>query len=230
MAKKSKSTAASHAVYRGQDVKLFDQDLSNYAQLRRGLSPAMRQQTLTKEQLRKVSPDIVISYINALNEWRQSPQRGKIVRGQSKEISRLEDLFRREIESGYFGENDVATLATANLKMKSMTQENARREIREALNAVDRAHMGDWYRPEDYWINEYYMSHDAWDPTMASDSMLRLAIQYGMVDEYPEIKAATRQEYADRLGDSADPIMATQTVSGHLDILATAKLFTRGAV
>ena len=58
MSGKYKSKAAPHAVYRGSDVKLFSQDLSNYSELRRGLSPQMRAQTMTKKELRNVSPDI----------------------------------------------------------------------------------------------------------------------------------------------------------------------------
>ena len=70
-------TSAPHAVYRGGEVKTFRQDLSNYSELRRGLTPAMRAQTLTKTELKNVSPDVAIRYINALNEWRQSPQIGR---------------------------------------------------------------------------------------------------------------------------------------------------------
>ena len=227
MAKKSiNSTAASHAVYRGQDVKLFAADLSNYAELRRGLSPAMRAQTLTKKELRAASPDMVISYINSLNQWRQSPQREKIVRGQSEEISRLENIFLKKMKSDFFGPNDKVALAAANLKMKSMPQEQARMEIREALNAVDRLHTSDWYTPRDYWASDFYMSHGEWDPAQASDSMLRLAIQYDLISDYPQYEEMTKEEYGRRLGvEFSEAIMATQAVSGNLDVLATAKLF-----
>lgn len=227
MAKKSiNSTAAPHAVYRGQDVKLFAADLSNYAELRRGLSPAMRAQTLTTKELRAASPDMVISYINSLNQWRQSPQREKIVRGQSEEISRLENIFLKKMKSDFFGPNDKAALAAANLKMKSMTQEQARMEIREALNAIDRLHTSDWYKPQDYWATDFYMSHGEWDPGLASDSMLRLALQYDLVGDYPGYKDITMEEYERRLGsDFADSVMASEITSGNLDVLATAKLF-----
>ena len=204
-------SAAPHAVYRGQDVKLFAQDLSNYAQLRRGLSTAMRAQTLTKTELKNVSPDVAIRYINALNEWRQSPQREKIVRGQSSDITRLEGIFEKARQSNFFGPNDRAKLAAANLTIKTMNQEQARWEIREALNAVDRVHGSAWYTPADYWANDFYMSHGEWDPSRASDSMLRVAIQYDLLADYPEYDEATKEEYRQRLdGDLGAAIIASE--------------------
>lgn len=229
MATKRKSTAAPHAVYRGQDVKLFAQDLSNYAQLRRGLSPAMRQQTLTKEQLRKVSPDTVISYINALNEWRQSPQREKIIRGQATEISTLEGIFLQGLQSDYYSPEQKAVMAAANLKMKSMPQQQARMEIRENLNAIDRARGGDWYTPTDYWATKFYMEHGEWDPTLASNNMLRVALTYGFMDDYPRYKGVTLDEYAARNGADVEAMVASEVASYRQDILAVAKLFVKGS-
>lgn len=229
MATKRKSTAAPHAVYRGQDVKLFAQDLSNYAQLRRGLSPAMRQQTLTKEQLRKVSPDTAISYINALNEWRQSPQREKIIRGQATEISRLEGIFLQGLKSDYYSTEQKAVMAAANLKMKSMPPQQARMEIRENLNAIDRVHGGDWYTPTDYWATQFYMEHNEWDPTLASDNMLRIALTYGLLADYPRYKDATMDEYESRNGGEFKSMLASEVASYRQDILAAAKLFVKGS-
>lgn len=222
-------TAAPHAVYRGQDVKLFSSNLSNYAELRRGLSPAMRAQTMTTKELRNASPDMVKLYINSLNDWRQSPQREKIVRGQANEITKLESMFQRKMQSGAFSANDKAALAAANFKMKSIPQEQARMEIREALNAIDRVHSGDWYKPQDYWAADFYMSHGEWDPGQASDSMLRLALQYDLVGDYPAYADETKEEYARRLGsDFADSLMASEINTGNNDVLAIAKLFLQG--
>ena len=231
MAKKSiNSTAASHAVYRGQDVKLFAADLSNYAELRRGLSPAMRAQTLAKKELRAARPDMVISYINSLNQWRQSPQRQKIVKGQDNEVTRLENIFAQVLKTNLFGGNDKVAIAAANLKMKSMSTADARTEIREALNAVDRMHMSDWYKPQDYWTSDYYMQNEKWDPAQASDSMLRLALEFDLVGYYPQYEDATYEEYRRRLNTELDKtIIASQRTSAELDILATAKLFVYGA-
>lgn len=229
MTRKYKSIAASHAVYRGQDVKLFGQDLSNYAELRRGLSPAMRQQTLTKKQLRDVSPDTVISYINALNEWRQSPQREKIVRGQATEISTLEGIFMRALRSDYYSPDEQAILAAANLKMKSMSQQQARMEIRENLNVIDRARGGDWYTPTDYWATKFYMEHGEWDPTLASNNMLRVALTYGFMDDFPSYRAVTIEEFAARnSGADVGTMLASEYAAHQEDILAVAKLFTQG--
>lgn len=221
-------TSAPHAVYRGGDVKTFRQDLSNYSELRRGLTPAMRAQTLTKTELKNVSPDVAIRYINALNEWRQSPQREKIVRGQPGEISALENIFLKGIDSGYYSANEKATLAAANLKMKSISQEQARMEIRENLNAIDRAHGGEWYTPTDYWATKFYMDHGEWDPSLASDSMLRVALTYGFLDDHPGYRDETIEEYELRTGGEDTGAAASEVAAYRQDILAVAKLFIQG--
>ena len=57
--------------------KLFTSDLSNYAEIRRGLSPAMRKLTVSKTDLKKLTPDVQQSYIRQLNEWRMQGQAAK---------------------------------------------------------------------------------------------------------------------------------------------------------
>lgn len=220
MAKKSK--AAPQAVYGGKEVPTFSYDLTNYSELRRGLSPAMRAQTMSKTELRKVDPDVAKRYIDALNKWRTSPQKEKSARAH--EITRLEQIFAKAGTDQSYTGNERAELLTANLTIKTMPQDRARMEIRENLNLLDRA-GGDWYKGSDYWTDIYYMDKSEWDPVKASDNMLRVAVLYITPHEYTQYQDATEEEYRKRLGAEADQMIASEKQQYRRDLLTMAKLF-----
>ena len=55
--------------------KLFASDLSNYAEIRRGLSSTMRKLTVSKSDLKKLTPDVQQAYIRQLTRRRASAPR-----------------------------------------------------------------------------------------------------------------------------------------------------------
>ena len=215
--------AQSAAVYRGREVSTFAHDLSNYSQLRRGLSPAMRSQTLTKKELSQVSPDKVEAYIDALNQWRTSPQLEKVMRAQEIAQSPLEQIFQSAARSEFYSAQDKAAFLTANLKLKTMTAETAQKQIKESLNLIDRLRGADFYKAK------YYLDNDTFDPELASNDMLREVVITGYIENYPEAAAAAKAEYMKRLGEvnagalSGSEEMASEANAYRKDLLGIAK-------
>ena len=208
------STVKTSAVYRGAPVKTFSHDLSNYSQIRRGLSPAMRAQTMTKTELKQVRPDLVERYINELNRWRESPQLSKTQRGSEiiksssadKKVQKAgqdptQTIFREALKSGYYegDSNAKAKLMTASLKLSMMSKKDARKEMMEGLNTKDRTRNQDFYKAE------YYLDEGKFDPEVATTDMLREIVSSGYVDEkYPDQAAKITKEYMKRLSGTGE--------------------------
>lgn len=226
MAKKI-PTAQTRAVYRGNEVKTFAHDLSNYSEIRRGLSPAMRSQTMTKTELRNADPDTVERYIDALNQWRTSPQAEKAVRSAQTAQSPLEEIFATAARSDYFTSSEKATLLTANIKVKLLTPEQAKMELKEALNVANRLTSADFYKAK------YYLDEDEFDPEQATDNMLYEIIMTGYIDKYPEYAKQVKDEYMDRLKEALasvqyDHQFASEANAYKRDILAISKQLLYG--
>lgn len=215
--------AQSAAVYRGREVSTFAHDLSNYSQLRRGLSPAMRAQTMTKKELSQVDPDKVEAYINALNQWRTSPQLEKVTRAQEIAQSPLEQIFQSAALSDFYSAQDKAAFLTANLKLKTMTSDLAQKRIKESLNLIDRLRGADFYKAK------YYLDNDTFDPELASNDMLREIVITGYIENYPEAAEQAKAEYMKRLADvnvgalSGSEEMASEANAYRRDLLGIAK-------
>lgn len=194
------SKAQTRAVYRGKEVSTFAHDLSNYSELRRGLSPSMRAQTMTKTELRQVSPDVVERYINQLNQWRTAPQQEKATRAAQIAESPLEEIFATAAASKFFSPEEKATLLTANLKVKLMTPEQAKMELKESLNVANRLTSADFYKAK------YYLDEDEFDPEQATDNMLYEVIMSGYIDKYPDVAKEAKEEYLKRLQEAMDSV------------------------
>lgn len=214
----ARSKAQSGAVYRGQQVKQFTHDLTNYSELRRGLSPAMRAQTMSKTELRDVDARITDKYIEELNRWRGMSQAQKAGRAQASGSSPIEQLFNQAVKSGYFTGTDKATLMTANIKLKTMTKEQAKMELSEDLNVLDRTRSSDFYKAAGY------LEDDNFDPQAATDDMLREIVVSGYIQNYPDISQSVIDEYIRRLGAGGADEYASEQSSYASDILAIAKL------
>lgn len=219
--------AQSRAVYRGKEVKTFAHDLSNYSEIRRGLSPAMRAQTMTKTELRNADPDAVERYIDMLNQWRTSPQAEKATRSAQTAQSPLEEIFSTAAASDYFTPTEKATLLTANLKVKLLTPAQAKMELKEALNAANRMTSADFYKAK------YYLDEDEFDPELASDNMLYEIIMTGYVDKFPEQAQQVKDEYMKRLQEALDSVQydsqfASEANAYKRDILAISKQLLYG--
>lgn len=217
MAKTYRSTARSTAVYGGKAVKQFTSDLSNYSELRRGLSKDMRDQTLSKTELKQAGP-AVDRYIAELNRWRSMGQQAKKTRSSKEGAAPVEQLFRAAVKSGYYTGTDKATIAAANIKLKTMSKDQAKLELMEDLNALERTRNQNFYKALGY------IEGGEWDPEEASDDMLREVVSSGFIDRYPDIAQATVDEYIRRLGDSGDEQYASERSSYANDILAIAKM------
>lgn len=220
---------AKTAVYRGREVVTFSHDLSNYAKLRSGLSSSMRAQTLTKAELSKATPEQIERYINELNIWRTTPQSEKLARAKASKTSGLETLFNKAVQSNYFSSAEKQAMATANLKLKNMSPEQARMELSENLNAIDRVHAGGFYNdPESYFDSKYYIDNGSWDPALANDDMLRCVIYNDMLTG-KELEEAI-EEFIDRIGETSEEQLtgyASERAGVMEDLLGMAKLFLR---
>ena len=227
-----KSTAKSSAVYRGVMVGSFESDLSNYAQMRRGLSKTMREQTLSKTTLSKANLTVSKAttetaretYIKTLNRWRQQSQAFKKARARYE--NPIETLFQNMSNNTYFNESERATLAAANIKLKTMTAEQAQEELRADLEVKNRT------RNQDFYSARYFLEQGEFDPEEARDDMLSQLLGSGVAEEYPGEKDAILNEYARRLGaaGAADPgsQIASEAAAYKQDILAIAKLVLYG--
>lgn len=171
--------------------KLFASDLSNYAEIRRGLSPAMRQLTVSKTDLKKLTPDVQQSYIRQLNEWRMQGQAAKQASAHTQEG--VSGALLEAAKSNYYGAKEKVVFATAGLKLKTMQPKAADWEIKEALNAVGRLHDQAFYKAQ------YFLDKGTWDEKKAETDMLISIIRGGTLKKYGEsIFDATVREYVRR--------------------------------
>ena len=173
--------------------KLFASDLSNYAEIRRGLSPAMRQITVSKTSLKKLTPDVQQAYIKQLNEWRMQGQAAKQASAHTQEG--VSSALLQAAKSNYFGDKEKAKVvfATAGLKLKTMSPKAADWEVKEALNAAGRLHDQAFYKAQ------YYLEGGTWDATKADSDMLISIIRGGTLQNYGDsIFDATVREFVRR--------------------------------
>lgn len=215
---KRRKGPSSSAVYRSQAVKQFTADLSNYSELRRGLSKDMRAQTMSKTELKGADQSAVNRYIEELNRWRGMGQAAKKSRASKGGSYPVEQLFQAAVRSGYYTGTDKAIVSAANLKLKTMTPDQARMELMENLNVLDRTRNQDFYKAKGY------IEDGEWDPEEASDDMLREVVSSGFINQYPDIAQATVDEYIRRLGAGGAEEYASERSSYANDILAIAKM------
>lgn len=200
-------------------AKLFLSDLSNYAEIRRGLSPAMRKATPTLRELRSVDAATQQGLINALNDYRRTAQREKIA--ASKFAEGIGGVFDATIDSGYYQGSEKVLIQTAKIKLKSMSKQQAEWELREALGAVSRL------RDQDFYKANYYYKDNKWDPTLATVEMLSSFITGGGLIKAPlNVIKATFKEYAKRTHGNAEKEQSAAIASYHNDILNIAKMIT----
>lgn len=215
MARRSKAHAG--AVYRSQRIKQFTHDLSNYSEIRRGLTPAMRAETLTKTELLKTDPRVVQQYIDQLNAWRNQSQLQKAQRTQGGSAP-VERLFNEMVKSGYVSGDDKARLAAASLKLKTMTKEQSRKEVMEGLNVSDRTRSSNFYKAVGY------LEDDDFDESLATDDMLREIVVSGYIDDpkYAGQAESIIQEYIKRLGEGGETQYASERSSYINDVIKIA--------
>lgn len=171
--------------------KLFTSDLSNYAEIRRGLSPAMRKLTVSKTDLKKLTPDVQQSYIRQLNEWRMQGQAAKQATAHTQEG--VSSALLEAAKSNYYGAKEKVVFATAGLKLKTMQPKAADWEVKEALNAVGRLHDQAFYKAQ------YFLDKGTWDEKKAETDMLISIIRGGTLKKYGEsIFDATVREFVRR--------------------------------
>lgn len=171
--------------------KLFTSDLSNYAEIRRGLSPAMRKLTVSKTDLKKLTPDVQQAYIRQLNEWRMQGQAAKQASAHTQEG--VSSALLEAAKSNYYGAKEKVVFATAGLKLKTMKPKAADWEVKEALNAVGRLHDQAFYKAQ------YFLDNGTWDAKKAETDMLISIIRGGTLKKYGEsIFDATVREFVRR--------------------------------
>ena len=172
--------------------KLFTSDLSNYAEIRRGLSPAMRKLTVSKTDLKKLTPDVQQSYIRQLNEWRLQGQAAKQATAHTQEG--VSSALLEAAKSNYYGTKEKVVFATAGLKLKTMKPKAADWEVKEALNAANRLHDQAFYKAQ------YFLDKGTWDEKKAETDMLISIIRGGTLKSYGDsIFDATVREYLERI-------------------------------
>lgn len=171
--------------------KLFASDLSNYAEIRRGLSPAMRKLTVSKTDLKKLTPDVQQSYIRQLNDWRLQGQAAKQATAHTQEG--VSAALLEAAKSNYYGTKEKVVFATAGLKLKTMQPKAADWEVKEALNAAGRLHDQAFYKAQ------YFLDKGTWDEKKAETDMLISIIRGGTLKSYGEsIFDATVREFVRR--------------------------------
>ena len=171
--------------------KLFASDLSNYAEIRRGLSPAMRKLTVSKTDLKQLTPDVQQSYIKQLNEWRMQGQAAKQATAHTQEG--VSSALLQAAKSNYYGAKEKVVFATAGLKLKTMSPKAAEWEVKEALNAAGRLHDQAFYKAQ------YYLEGGTWDATKADTDMLISIIRGGTLQNYGDnVFDATVREFVRR--------------------------------
>lgn len=172
--------------------KIFASDLSNYSEIRRGLSPAVRNLTPTKKQLQSVDVDVRESFIKSLNEWRRTPQSVKARAGQNQTV--FANVFTDASSDDYYSAKERVQLSTAGLKMRSMSPERAQWEIRESFNATGRLRTQAFYKAQ------YYLEKGTWDPELAAFDMLDAIVNDRALADYGQDTVdATVAEYLSRI-------------------------------
>ena len=176
--------------------KLFASDLSNYAEIRRGLSSTMRKLTVSKSDLKKLTPDVQQAYIRQLNEWRMQGQAAKQASAHTQEG--VSSALLQAGQSNYYGGKDKVkekvVFATAGLKLKTMKPKAAEWEVKEALSVANRLHDQAFYKAQ------YFLDAGTWDAKKAETDMLISIIRGGTLQNYGEdIFDATVREYLMRM-------------------------------
>lgn len=158
--------------------KLFLQDLSNYAEIRRGLSKPMRAATPTLKQLKEADAATQQGLINALNDWRALSQSSKIksARGSQKGAA----TFTAIATADYYTSTQKIKLITAGLKLRSMSPDEAYVELREAISISGRLHNQDFYKAQ------YFLDKGTWDTSKATNEMLTEIVLTGGILKYDE--------------------------------------------
>ena len=213
--------------------KLFLSDLSNYAAIRRGLPKSVRDSTPTKTELMKVEAGVRENYLKALNEWRMAPQSTKkatssLQKGAMQAL--LTAASSKYLNPGK-GEKGAAKkisaaqatqkiqLQTAALKLKGWKKSVASMKIRELMNARGRLRNQDFYKAQ-WWYNK-----GEWNPSLASDDILKAFIEGGgLIDEPDAVIKKTFDEYAKRFGGEAAQDQTNAFASYFEDMLKIASL------
>lgn len=172
--------------------KLFAYDLSNYAEIRRGLSPAMRKLTPSKTMLKQADEHTRRTYIEAINKWRTQSQTQKLSTAHTQEG--ISNVLISQGKNNYYSKTEQVIIVTAGLKLKTMDPRAAEWELREALNASGRLHDNNFYKAQ------YYLDGGEWDPTQATNEMLQAVISGGTLPRYgANIVDQTIKEYMQRI-------------------------------
>lgn len=150
--------------------KIFNKDLSNYAEIRRGLTPEWRKLTPTKKQLQSISPDVKDAFIQSLNDWRALSIKDKTA--HAKALGSKASLFFQTGASKYLSTSERVEVLTAGLKLRAERPDLAKWDLREAVNMVDRTHGHDWYVAHQYLDDDKDGQQEDFNPEQATDSML----------------------------------------------------------
>ena len=183
----------------------------------------MREQTLGVKTLKKASADVQSTYINVLNKWRSQSQTFKKERAQIQ--NPVEEVFKKVMDEDYYTDAEKVEIAAANIKLKTMDAKQARQELMEGLRAKDAA------RDQNFYKADWFLKNDMFDPTQATDDMLRQLVDSGYVEkEYPGQADAVLDEYLRRLGGGlgAEWERASNAAAYRQDILALARMILLG--
>lgn len=179
-------------------AKIFLSDLSNYAEIRRGLSPAMRKATPTLKELKASDEGVRQNLINALNDWRASSQAQKIAGSQTAKGAA--QALTAAAGSDYYTPSQKVQLLTAGLKLRNMDPEQAEWEIRESLAVTGRLHNQDFYKAK------YFLDRESWEPSEATNEMLNAMLFSGGILSYDEetIMKTVREYVKRQIGYSGE--------------------------
>lgn len=155
-----------------KSIRLFAGDLSNYNDIRKGLTSKMRDQIPSRAQLMQATPDVRQNMIDTLNEWRQLSQKEKVA-FQERAGTDYVKMYSDQSKNLYFTESERVEFATASLRLRMMSPDQAEWEMKESLNAVDRKHSREFYKAMSY------VEADEFDENQASDEMLSEIIKDG---------------------------------------------------
>lgn len=176
-----------------KSIRLFASDLSNYNDIRKGLTAKMRAQIPTRAQLMQATPDVRQNMIDTLNEWRQLSQKEKVA-FQERAGTDYVKVYSDQSKNLYFTESERVEFATAALKLRMMTPDQAEWEMKESLNAVDRKHSREFYKAMSY------VEADEFDENQASDEMLSEIIKDAgqALKAHPDVFERALKAYLDR--------------------------------
>ena len=176
-----------------KSIRLFASDLSNYNDIRKGLTSKMRDQIPTRAQLMQATPDVRQNMIDTLNEWRQLSQKEKVA-FQERAGTDYVKVYSDQSKNLYFTESERVEFATASLRLRMMSPDQAEWEMKESLNAVDRKHSREFYKAMSY------VDNDEFDENQASDEMLSEIIKDGgqALKARPDVFERVLKAYLDR--------------------------------